>query len=82
MLYLLEKQAADQKSKAVVDSNMSAPVISEGTMVVVTRVQPVTIPAVMVGNHEFIRGHPLALGVSHIEQMKSSLLSDESRISL
>lgn len=59
----------------MVDSNMSAPVINGGTMMVVTQVQPVTMPAVMEGNHAFMKGHPLALGVSHIDQMESSVLS-------
>lgn len=53
---------------------MSAPVINEGTMMVVTRVQPVTMPTMMVGNHAFIKGYPLALGVSHIDQIESSVL--------
>lgn len=47
---------------------MPAPVM------VVTRVQPVTMPT-MVGNPAFIKGYPLALGVSHIDQMESSVLS-------
>ncbi|XP_011611926.2 membrane-spanning 4-domains subfamily A member 4A-like [Takifugu rubripes] len=45
---------------------MSAPVINEGTMMVVTRVQPVTMPAIAVGNHAFIKGYPLALGATQI----------------
>uniref|UniRef100_H2TDK8 Membrane-spanning 4-domains subfamily A member 4A-like n=1 Tax=Takifugu rubripes TaxID=31033 RepID=H2TDK8_TAKRU len=59
---------------------MSAPVINEGTMMVVTRVQPVTMPAIAVGNHAFIKGYPLALGVSHLDQMESSVLSGATQI--
>lgn len=64
LVCLSEQGAVGQKNKAMADQSMSVPVTNGGAMIVVTQVQPVTIPAPSVGNHGFSRAYPLSLGVS------------------
>lgn len=64
VLYLSEQEAVGQKNKVIADQNMSVPVANEGDLVVVTQIQPVTMPALLGVNHAFSKGHPLSLGVS------------------